>query len=121
MGECPDRLKPFQFKPGQSGNPKGRPKRISFEAQVAKILDEKIPGLDYDKAEATARVFVDMMLSRSESMMREFLARKWPAVQKHEIELPAIGPGALAAALDRWFVNGEQEEIPGKPNGGGEA
>lgn len=67
-----------QWKPGQSGNPKGRPKRPSMETLVAQILDERLPNSDQTKRELLARVFVDEMLKRNGRMIREYLAREWP-------------------------------------------
>jgi hypothetical protein len=58
---------------------------------VAKILSEKVKALDADgkkisrtKRELVARVFVDELLKRNAGLLREFLARAWPAVEKHE-------------------------------------
>ena len=87
-GKLNDKMIAAQWKPGQSGNPSGRPRRESFEAIVARILDEKVPGSDTRKREALARVFVDMLLKRNGQMMREYLAREWPATQKVEASFP---------------------------------
>jgi len=127
-----DHLKPYQFKPGQSGNPKGRPARPSFESIVANILDEKIPTTDMKKREALARVFVDMMLQRNPAMMREYLLREWPAVLRHELSGEGGGPievtrtdewDAFARALPVVEVgsgaNGKGGNGSAKPNGGG--
>lgn len=118
MAECPDQLKVYRFKKGESGNPAGRPKRPSFEALVAQVLDEAMPGHDVTKREALARVFVDTMLHRNGQMIREYLAREWPAVQKHEVELPGVERETLEAALDRWAVPVEAKASPRRPNGG---
>lgn len=40
------RLAPFRFKPGQSGNPDGRPKR-DFAAEIAQAIFEKNPDIVY--------------------------------------------------------------------------
>jgi hypothetical protein len=85
-----------QWKKGQSGNPKGSRKRESFESLVHRILDERIEGLDKEKREVVARVYVDMLIGRSTEMMREHLKREWPAPQKHEIGGINGGPITLA-------------------------
>jgi hypothetical protein len=118
-GECPDQLKEYRFKKGESGNPAGRPKRPSFETLVAQVLDEELPGKDCSKREALARVFVNTMLAQNASMIREFLAREWPAVSKHEVDLPGIGSEALDAALDRWLEPVDAPEVQGRSNGSG--
>ena len=127
MAECPDALKPYRWKPGQSGNPKGPVARPRFEAVVAQILDEQIPGTDTTKRETVARVFVDMLMKRNGQMIREYLARDWPAVQKHEVDLPGTDEAALDAALARIAppskTNGSArgngaDDTPGTEQGG---
>ena len=39
-GKTPKQLKPFEFKKGQSGNPKGRPKSILTKRQRLELLSE---------------------------------------------------------------------------------
>jgi Family of unknown function (DUF5681) len=42
-GGNPAKIKPFEFQPGQSGNPSGRPKKHITEAYL-KLLGRKFPG-----------------------------------------------------------------------------
>jgi len=120
MAECPAHLKATRWKKGQSGNPKGLNGRPRFEAVVAKILDEQIPDTDVTKREAVARIFVDALLNSNGQLIKEFLAREWPAVQKLEVELPGVSDDALETSIDR-FLAGEAEPVPERPNGNGAA
>jgi hypothetical protein len=120
MAECPEHLKDFRWKKGESGNPKGLNGRPRFEAVVAKILDEKIPNSDTTKREAVARVFVNALLKSNGQLIKEFLAREWPAIQKLEVELPSVSDDALETSVNR-FLAGEDEPVPAKPNGNGAA
>jgi hypothetical protein len=120
MAECPEQLKATRWKKGQSGNPKGLNGRPRFEAVVAKILDEQIPGSDVTKREAVARVFVDALLHKHGPLIKEFLAREWPAIQKLEVELPSVSDDALETSVNR-FLAGEDEPVPERTNGNGAA
>ena len=70
-------LKPWHFKPGQSGNPAGRPKLRTFEELVREVLAEKIG--DHDKFEILARVVVDEAIqNRNIQVIKILCERLWP-------------------------------------------
>lgn len=56
MGEFPN--KPTQFKPGESGNPKGRPKGTDLTSRLRRILEEN----EGQAAEALMKVAVKAAL-----------------------------------------------------------
>ena len=78
-----------RWKPVQSGNPEGRPKRESFESVVSRILDEMVPGHNISNREAIARRFVELLTDGDIRIFREFLAREWPATTRVEAVVPA--------------------------------
>lgn len=128
--EVPPQLVANAWKPGQSGNPKGRPKVPTFEMLVAKILSEKVKSTNAEgkkisstKRELVARVFVDELMKRNAGLLREFLARAWPAVQKHEHALTesaeadeVVAQLAQFARAKRANGDGREADAPG-PNG----
>ena len=75
-----------QWKPGQSGNPKGKVARPSFESIVERMLDE--PGSDeLTKREDMARRLIDLVTMGDMNEMRVLLARVWPEVKATTIEV----------------------------------
>jgi len=76
------------WKKGESGNPKGRPKKKSVEDYVEALLDEVPKGGkgDTTRRELLAQVIVEKMFSRKgEPILREYLKRAWPEINRHEI------------------------------------
>ncbi len=114
-----ENLKPW--KPGQSGNPKGRPKNKTFEEAVRAVLSEKLADTDLTKREALARLYVDMLFKRHTAMFKEYLDREWPKIVEVAVR-GAVDAVGLEAALDALQSPGESE-VPEsarrRPNGSG--
>lgn len=68
-----ERLRPHWFQPGQSGNPGGRPKKLT--RPLEKLLDEKVPGKSVTYAEEFAAKVLDRALKRSDFMAKEIFER----------------------------------------------
>ena len=123
-----------KFKPGQSGNPNGRPPRPSLESLVRDVMDEeiqvKVAGQDVTitKREAIARIVIEDTLKRKTPILKELLKREWPEVTRHELSGPGGSPieledarGRLAGRLSRLALQLRGGEVPERvgPNGSG--
>lgn len=78
-----ERLKPYRWKPGQSGNPKGRPRRKTMEQVALDILHQEVGDLEDPTEtglEKLARVVIEGAIEAgNETMIRLLVERIWPA------------------------------------------
>jgi len=80
-----------RFKPGQSGNPGGRPK--GFSTLVRKVLAESTEaGGNMTNLEAIARKLIEMAIAGDIPAMRLVLDREWPKPSRLEIAGRDGGP-----------------------------
>ena len=66
-----------RFKPGQSGNPGGRPKGLSTIAH--KVMTEAVAAGDVTKAETVVRKLFDLAMEGNVQAIKLLLDREWPA------------------------------------------
>ncbi len=82
-----DNLKPF--KPGQCGNPNGRPKGSGVTDRLKKLLDEEVTlkGKQTTMAEALAQVVLNKALKGDHKFVKELLDRvEGKVTDKLEVE-----------------------------------
>jgi len=98
--------KTTQFRPGQSGNPAGRP--LGWRSRIMRALD----GLGEDSAEAIVTAMIDEAKGGDTIAGRAILGRVWPARKgaRVEFELPSIGKAeelpAAIAGINRQVAEG---------------
>jgi hypothetical protein len=120
-----DWLKPYHWKPGQSGNPNGRPKSNPVTEAYRDILEARIPG-DPDErtfAQAIAQVMLEGALLGSVKATREITDRvEGRARQSLEINTPAGRPLEVnvTSALDKVYgpgaEAGDADDASSRPN-----
>lgn len=94
-----DAIRPHQWKPGESGNPGGRPKSL-----MKQVREE----LSFEDA---ARVVAEMVKDKHPVIVKEYMAREWPVTQKHELSGPDGGPiAAQAKPVDLSVLSDEERD-----------
>jgi hypothetical protein len=99
------------WKPGQSGNPAGRPKgsKNTLESIVRAKLDEQLPGSadGTTKLDLLADIFVGQLLNRkNKEAFAHYIEREWPKVSKLEVAADVELSGEMevaAAELSRFL------------------
>jgi len=96
-----------QFKPGQSGNPRGRPKgALGFDASVARELDTKITVVEggnrktISKKEAAAKRLVEKALKGDMPALRFVAERDRSFSDMMEARLKLVDEEAKTVAID---------------------
>lgn len=87
------------WKPGQSGNPNGPPRRKTLEELVGRLLEGPmtIDGREVSGMEALAMVVLnEAMQRRNDKVLKELLARLWPATTKVDLN----ASGAVTVVFD---------------------
>ena len=106
----------YRFKPGESGNPAGRPKGKTLEQSIKDILGEEVVGPDGDavsKLEILSRVVMDKAIHDRDIATISLLAKRlWPEVRQHEVSADVLLAQEIEDAahrLDRILgINGEE-------------
>lgn len=105
-----------RFKPGESGNPNGRPKgRYRLETMVQKELDKiiEVEGEEISQQEAAARALVKKLIAGDQRIVAEMLKRIWP--EERGLTLRGDPEAPLQAEVShRVPMTPEQEALMGE-------
>lgn len=111
-----DHLKPYQFGPGTSGNPGGRPKGLERTAREAMAVREYTAknGVTYKGTDAAFACLLDMFFDEKANMRERIAAfKEWCdrsyGKAKQKVELS--GDGAPVATMPRDPANMTSEEL----------
>jgi hypothetical protein len=104
-----------RFKPGESGNPNGRPLgRVSFEELCNRELDKPVhKGSEITKRQSIAMGFIDSMeagtlSSEGTKLFGEYIKRSWPVITKTELTGADGAPLNFRSLAER--ANGENQD-----------
>lgn len=98
------------WKPGQSGNPKGRPKKKTFEELVEEELSAELKGTDgMIGREALAKHFA-RKLFKDKDAFAHYIKRAWPEVSRHEVSADIDMNAEMQIAADelRRILEGDR-------------
>ena len=95
------------WKPGESGNPKGRPKRRTLEEEVNALLEKPLDESGTTRLDQMAERIVEHIVGgKDTSLTREMLKRIWPEVRRHEVSADVELSGEMeiaASELSRFL------------------
>ena len=73
------------WKPGQSGNPSGRPKNTFSQLVEEELRTKSKKDPELSKLEELAKDYVDQLLEATLRDRRDYLARVWPEVKQTQV------------------------------------
>lgn len=111
----PEEARPFMWKPGQSGNPKGRPKNPTITEDIRKVLAEQCPVKDKDGNLLFPGKTNQQVLALS--IVKNAIAGKYPFTA----EILARIDGAVAQILEVDHTETRRDEFILRLIGDGEA
>jgi hypothetical protein len=84
-----ERLRPYRWKPGQSGNPGGRPKNDSITSRLRRVLASEHNGREI--ADLIAERLIKEALSGKFPFLKELLDRtEGAALERHRVTLSPL-------------------------------
>jgi hypothetical protein len=81
---CPDHLLPYQYKPGTSGNPGGRPVGSGFQAAILRQLAEIDESTGKRVVDSIAEKLIELCRGGEIKALELMLKRIWPALPQGE-------------------------------------
>jgi hypothetical protein len=108
--KIPPAIRPYAWKPGQSGNPKGRPKGRIFEARIRKILQETDDASGMTFEELIVRALVDAARFGDVKAIREVLDRTDGKVPDAKPESSDDDPLIVAEMVRAQYAPEDEDE-----------
>ena len=99
----PDNVKPHQFKPGQSGNPGGRPKGRSVSARLRERLQTEIKG-NRQLADLVTDIIIARVLKGDHKFLETLLNRTEGKVREAEPDNASLTDQELIEAAKKFIV-----------------
>src|SRR5688500_3701595 len=104
-----DRLKPYQWKPGQSGNPGGRPKHESLTATLRRKLQEEHHG------KPLQAILVERLLQEALSVKYQFIRELFDRLEgrpNQRVEVAGEGHGIAFVREPLIITEDQVKDLP---------